>query len=319
MIEWLGPIRYELRWEEGGLLVTLESRNDMEYVLERYRKGEGLAFAVSYYSTMQWGKEVFTWDVAKRRLWAACPGTGASSFRPAAQAPPPLSASVFEEYSRTSADAASLRTTLADVFEEHLFPGHCGVALHNPPTPPDADQKSLEVYEIRDSDKVPIPGQVFPVLFATSHAVVAVVEVNSALPVLSEDEARAHPLGHLLIQGHGGLEPYVLCSMDQVRCDREPLARLMTAVDIIMSGHATASASYTVAVEGQRMQDSDTYSLPPLWTCPALQHKRDEILEVLTGQATTMDVLDPCVQEDLHACMQTDITAYQQPRGPPVN
>eukprot|EP01061_Rhynchopus_euleeides_P015049 TRINITY_DN25849_c0_g1_i1.p1 TRINITY_DN25849_c0_g1~~TRINITY_DN25849_c0_g1_i1.p1 ORF type:complete len:1284 (+),score=469.19 TRINITY_DN25849_c0_g1_i1:98-3853(+) len=306
VMAWIGSIPYELRWEDGGMLVTLDSRSDMENVLERYRREPDVGFAVSFYSTMQWRRSVISWEAAKRRMWEAYPGMpGGSRLRPAATSPPPLSASVFDDFSRVTAEAASLRATLIDVFEQHLFPANRGVSIHSAQSA--SPERSVEIYEIGGSEDVTIPGQVFPVMFATSHALVGMLEVNAELPRLSEEAASEHPLGHLLIAGQGGLEVYVLCSMSHVRCDHAALDRLLTAIDIIVDGGASTLLSYTVAVEGQHMADGTTYDLPPLWICSELHSKRDDIVEVLAGQATTLDVLDTRAQEQLQDCLQTDI------------
>ena len=302
----IGITKFDDTWEGSSLLVTFLSRSVLNAAMAAHQELTDPLFVVRLYTTMRLCRRVVEWSTVKKRFWLTFPGASSPLYRPANKAATAFPTRIYDEYCSGLKEAAVARAKLTDVFEQHLFPVGSGVSV--PMATPGVEEKCCEMYEVADSHMVKLPGQVFPMFLVTSECVLAVLEVNAAVPKITEEDARKHPMGHLRVEGHGSLEVYLLCEVGHVRCSADALRRLLFAIDIIAGGKSSAALCYSVAVEGQSMPDGSSYTQPPLWVCENLVHCRDEILDVLTGRSPKLDVLGTAMQESMQNCLNTDIT-----------
>eukprot|EP01064_Diplonema_japonicum_P038595 TRINITY_DN93_c7_g1_i1.p1 TRINITY_DN93_c7_g1~~TRINITY_DN93_c7_g1_i1.p1 ORF type:complete len:1340 (+),score=221.17 TRINITY_DN93_c7_g1_i1:66-4085(+) len=314
VITWLASTKTTgIVWEGSSLLVSFSSKDILDNILDSWDKDElnlSLCFTIRRYAVVTIERTVASWRDVQQRVWETYPATGGHSLRPWNKACIPLPERVAEEYQKGAKTSAAHRASVLQCFEEHLFPADKGVAMETTGGA-SLDERKLEIFEVRDSGNIRLPGQVFPVLYVTAHAVLGFLEGNSAVPELTWQTAKEHPLGHIKIEGHGSLEDYVLCSMGTVKCTEEALRRLLLSIDIIVRGRGTTKSVLTISVEGQAMTDGTVYQNDPLWVCSSLTYLRTEILEVLSGHREALDTLRTATQDTVQKCLQTDITVVQ--------
>eukprot|EP01063_Lacrimia_lanifica_P013742 TRINITY_DN20356_c0_g1_i1.p1 TRINITY_DN20356_c0_g1~~TRINITY_DN20356_c0_g1_i1.p1 ORF type:complete len:1570 (+),score=520.97 TRINITY_DN20356_c0_g1_i1:58-4767(+) len=311
---WLGNAPAKLSWEGKALLATFPSLDVVEGLLARYeteaaRVGEcGLCFTVTRYAVMELCRKVVPWREARKRIWQAFPG---ASLKPANKAAIPFPPKVQEEYGAGCDEAGELRHRLARCFERHLFPPELGGSVGGVPDPSgDAEPgtRYVEVFEIEGPHAVRLPGQVFPHFVVGAKGVVGLMEANSRLPVLTAETAAQHPLGHVCIDTHSGLEVHVVCAMAQVKCTEETMEKLLLALDTIVHGQGTARSTYSIAVDGQGMPDGTLY-VSPIWVTEGLRDFQDDIFDVLRGRKESLEVLRERERELLLRCFTQDITS----------
>ena len=309
VLSWLTGRKIQaVTWEDSSLLVTFHTKKELNEVLNKHKQDMDIEFVVSQYTSLQLCRNVRSWKEVKKRVWETIPGGPSSSLRPPNNKMLPLPTRVSEEYENNLGKLTTLRETLSEYFERHLFPSDKGNTVNGEAEITDRPERSVEIFEVRESEKVRLAGQIFPVFVVTSHAVLAMVEINDSPPQLnSMQSARQHPLGHIRIEGHGGLKHYLLCAMVTVKCTEESLKRLLLSIDMIVNGKGTTSSTLTVAVEGQKMPDGTTYTHLPLWVCDDLQEHKGEILEVLSGHKDALEG-NTNVQEMIYSSIQGCIT-----------
>eukprot|EP00756_Hemistasia_phaeocysticola_P039572 Hpha_TRINITY_DN16822_c0_g21::TRINITY_DN16822_c0_g21_i1::g.149845::m.149845 len=341
-VSWEGnelTVRYQWR---GGADAVLQSFDRDGGVVK-------LGFLCYRYASVDRGRgfqmcrKVSTWSEACHRLFDCLPGAASNVLR----THHPKSAQIPEEEDRfcrqVMAELHQTRGLVTQSLQHLLFPTGEGQAIASRATdaietpreavvidaqPPRArgrtlapqkgdpykeallrDGKSVEVYELKDSENIRLAGQVFPLFIVSSTTVIAVTEVNQQRGRMSRPAAEKDPSGYLCVEGYHGLETYLLFPLRLVRCPADRLRRLVLSVDMVLEAESTTETYYANWLPGMWTPDGEGVIVEDeLWVCKQLDHLRDQFLEVLRGERDCVDALSLDAQQSIIQAVETPIS-----------
>eukprot|EP01065_Artemidia_motanka_P042256 TRINITY_DN5630_c1_g1_i1.p1 TRINITY_DN5630_c1_g1~~TRINITY_DN5630_c1_g1_i1.p1 ORF type:complete len:1754 (+),score=514.20 TRINITY_DN5630_c1_g1_i1:101-5362(+) len=335
----MDDLRYsKVSWEGPGLLVRFQKRSDSD-IVQRQHAAVGalkLGFRCKYYAAQkprvfQFRRRVLGWKAVCDRVFHCFPASGCLSvLRTPNRDPACMPEATHRVYTTLAEDARQTCAALARSLDGMMFPsgeghavpvhigdrpaGRAPVAAAKPRASAEPlGERLVEVYDLKNSELIKISGQVFPVFIVSGTTVLALTEANEGPVRLSPPMADSNPHGHVCLEGHSGLEQYLICDLKAVQCGPDRLRRLFFSIDLIVSADGTATSYYTVWTEGQQLPDGTPYGSSNLWVCEKLRKLEHQIRDVLSGLKDHLNPLDETAQRELAQAVESSMVGEPPP------